>query len=203
MILARMLDIDRDGYIILHVQGKTTFDVSEIQVPNLFVIVPLDKSWKNRLLGDDVFGLHLVCGCPGHFHMSREEPYKIKRPKQFLVKVAPYAASLLNWFRQFPLFGWTIPKESCEFIREMGADAVQYYPDLKDDMEYKVGHTLDVSGAALRELQAFLHDDKDPKRKARRYQGLSRVVLATGEIAWMCDEHAASHKLQINPKEAL
>jgi len=61
------------------------------------------------------------------------------------VQVAPYADSLLNWFRQFPLFGWTIPNESCEFIREMGADAVQYDPEL---ITVTQADSETVSGAA-------------------------------------------------------
>ncbi len=73
----------------------------EQSIPNLFMIAPSSgKKW----LGSEDFGLHLICGSPGHFHLAKEPPYPLalSRSQEFISKVGR-AHGLVVFVCELPL----------------------------------------------------------------------------------------------------
>jgi len=149
------------------------------EFPSLFMILPRMQQWKHAALGSETFALHLICSSPGHFHLCNAAPYSIHRPREFLARVAPYLLLVRDILKQSPASVW-----------EQARDAEEVVSFMSSTMNIAVGE--DAQRAALHELAVFLNEVGSPP-----YQGLSRVQLDTGEVAWMCNDHRIAYRASI------
>jgi len=97
----------------------------------------------------------------------------------FTVHVAPYLLLVRDILKQSPASVW-----------EQARDAEEVVSFMSSTMNIAVGE--DAQRAALHELAVFLNEVGSPP-----YQGLSRVQLDTGEVAWMCNDHRIAYRASI------
>lgn len=178
----------------------------ETHCPSLFVLRPeSDKSWTQKLLGQSV-ELHLVCEQPGEAHLTGDSGrYKTKLQAEWLAAIAPYitkVAAILKYMA--PLISATTGYASKALEEMFKADLklmdalIGKLPaiTLEEDAmalgsRYGDESLERVEGATLRMLRNLL----DKLDKERKWGGLQKVLTMEGDYLWLCEKHAAKHRM--------
>ncbi|MBF0326968.1 MAG: hypothetical protein HQL42_18105 [Alphaproteobacteria bacterium] len=165
--------------------------------PPLFTLIPKDRAgWNPRKLVDRAYHLQLWCTHPGHQHPVGE-PYEITPPKEWLVKVAPYAGFALKALRL------VVPIGDAAALTQLDSATIAVVKDelnLMDKLaaalpsDVGLGERLPAGpdgrarGAELRQLSVLLKE----LDTTEGWRGLSRVMdKASGDWHWVCPEHRA------------
>lgn len=181
----------------------------ETHCPSLFVLRPEgEKSWTQHLLGQSV-ELHLVCEQPGEVHLTGESGrYTTKIQADWLGAIAPYLKQMLSILKAAtPLLNATLGYAGAKPILEamftsedlalMGALADKL-PTIEVDTDHlSLGarhgdETLERAGGATLRLLRGLLDKLDVQHK---WGGLQKVLTKEGDYLWLCEKHAARHRM--------
>ncbi|WP_029631472.1 leucine-rich repeat domain-containing protein [Zavarzinella formosa] len=183
--------------------------------PNLFTILPEKAGWLKGMAHDHV---RLTCWCehpdgphPGMPIGSDQSPdYVLKIPKDWLVRAAPYITWTVSLLKAFvPLIGDATAQTAAAFSGLDLKDAVQLMKDSASalpsgkleigdtrDFELEAGHQMRDSYKLSNrpELLALqhIHDMLEEQvKKKDRWGNLRAVRSKSGDILWLCPEHAA------------
>ena len=168
--------------------------------PSLFTLT------QDRQTGDKLrqfyrhhYRLTLWCAQPGYWHPWDLAAYQINPPKEWFLKISPYAALIVRTLQLIvPLAGSiavaTLPKEQIESAAahlEMMKTIVDDLPGqpLKELTDVDPGQVTDqmtaAEGDALRTLRALIFEHDPP----RKFGGLRRVQAPSGDFLWVCPNH--------------
>ena len=139
------------------------------------------------------------CAHPGYWHPWDRAAYQINPPKEWLLKISPYAALIVRTLQLVvPLAGSiavaSLPADQIESAAahlEMMKTIVDDLPGqpLKELADVDPGQVTDqmtaAEGDALRALRALIFEH-DPSRK---FGGLRRVQAPSGDFLWVCPNH--------------
>lgn len=149
------------------------------------------------------YRLVLWCEHPGHWHPWPPANYTLREPKDWLVRIAPYAVLALKALQvavpitatiaSIALSGEQLKRAQDEL--EQMKSLVEEFPDYKiDDRDQAVlstpGNALSpAEGEAARALRVtvFAHDH------TRAFGGLRRVQSPSGDLLWVCADHYPSY----------
>ena len=168
--------------------------------PRLFTLAPRGTSLLRRMkFYEDHYTLTLWCEEPGLEHPWRPGTYRLRRSRDWLIKVAPYANLILKTLRLIlPISGAVAGVEMSSNDRDkLAADLdlmntlIEKLPDEVDIEQLAIAtrpgrSLLDATeGQALRTFRATLFQ-ADPNRA---FGDLRRVLAPSGEFLWVCRHH--------------
>ena len=184
----------------------------ELQVPNLFVLRPVNfTGWRRRVkniersLAGKSLELHLLCQEPGDWHFTDDSGcYELREPATWIKQSAPFLRHLVAALKtSFPLLApflsLTTPelldeqfKLHIDFMEKLVSSIPQVDQHPEVELLESVGEALDakqVEGASLRAVRALL-EHLDPHQT---WGGLRPVLTPEGHYLWLCDKHAKSY----------
>ena len=145
------------------------------------------------------YRLTLWCAHPGYWHPWEDAAYDIDPPKEWLVKISPYALLIIRTLQLVvPLTGSiavaSLPAEQMERAAahlDMMKTIVDALPD-QPPQELAMpapgedaGQMTPAEGDALHALRVIIFEH-DPQR---RFGGLRRVQSPSGDFLWVCPVH--------------
>jgi hypothetical protein len=168
--------------------------------PRLFTLVPEGKVGLAKLrFSSTVHRLTLWCEDPDHEHPWLDATYVLKRPKGWVVEIAPYATLVFKTLRLVvPVAGAAImlPMTETEQKAARGdldlmkaVAAALPTSDLETGVDVGERGLSRAEGAGLRALRAALLD-VDPFQS---FGGLRRRQAATGDWVWICPRHYSKY----------
>ncbi|CAG8563351.1 7945_t:CDS:10 [Acaulospora morrowiae] len=162
-------------------------------IPRIFVIIPERTDWKNpQTWCAQTFKLYFVCEHEDHWHVPKQEPYKLVKVPGFIKKygfMTLFPPDLVNLFTD--VFG----------IKN-GCDLLHYFNDVVDTIERNVFElpdsepefmpldTIDgslsvINGSGLHALKKYIDIQNNPDH----YGNLVRCVHKDDEVLWICEKH--------------
>lgn len=187
------------------------------RAPSLFTILPEQGTWRQSLTKKRV---RITCWCehPDGPHPqtpigSNDPPdYVLSFPKDWLIKAVPYVSWGVMLLKAFvPLAGTVVSQglslnagdalsQQIDLMKGLSSalPSGKLEIDAARDIDYEPGKTL--SGTYRRserpELESLMqiHElllDEQQVPKSQRWGGLRPVQAKSGEILWLCREHAA------------
>ncbi len=183
-------------------QQRQAQQQQEARCPSVFAVVPADR----RRITGSAYEIHLYCEEPGAWHRlpGADGVYAITQPKEWFVKLGPYAQHLIWALKHAaPLVGPVLSiavdvlnqqtKADCDLMKELITQLpkdVDYDAALPRDMSRDSGPgthaTTDADFRALRAMLAKLDPDE-------RWGGLSRYDTPEGLTLYLCREHLAQY----------
>jgi internalin A len=180
---------------VLRVVGSEITDC-----PLLFTIAKRTPTGIQRLRFDQYrYELTLWCEHPGNWHPWSKATYSVDQPKEWLVRIGPYANLILKVLKlAVPLAGpvgdIVLDTEQIQHakgrldlmtavIAEIPAPAIQ---DHRHSEGLQTSSQLSpAEGEAARALRTLLFQH-DP---ARSFGDLRRVLAPSGDLLWVCPDH--------------
>lgn len=174
------------------------------EAPSTFLLMPGERSTFNpRNLFDTDFTLYLLCQHPAGPHLVKgEKGYPLPHGREWWVKVSPWLRELIKYLKYVPKASGVAAAYDQQYYKmielnvEIFKTAVEITPEFTDDlarheMEHfmDMGKPMEVQGAALRALYAFLKEAD----ATQHWCGLRKVPTNDGNILWLCPEHSAFH----------
>jgi hypothetical protein len=164
--------------------------------PPLFTLVPQSGRWSMTAF-QDRYRLTLWCEHPGQEHPWPHARYDFKRPKAWLVSIAPYLRAVSRVLGAAVPIATTalemvLPAKAFERIDkdlELMKELAELAERLPEDLTGNAGRP-GLSAAELRTLLVEL----DP---GMRFGGLRRVLAPSGDYLWVCP--AAEHYRVYDP----
>jgi GTPase SAR1 family protein len=171
-------------------------DVSDC--PRLFSLAPTEDSIIQRFRFDlKSIQLTLWCEHVGEWHPWRGATYRIERPREWLVRIAPFARLVLGGLSLVApiastVAGTLLPKpdtedleHAVELMRRVLERVAAAPGDESKGGEALTGALTHAQGRALREFRAllFAHD------RSHGFGDLRKVVSPAGDILWVCPSH--------------
>lgn len=172
--------------------------------PLLFTMTEQSSSGVRRLRVDQRnYRIILWCEHPGHWHPWPKASYSVNQPKEWLVRIEPYATLILKALKvAIPLAGpvagvvlsdrqLASAKHQLELmttiVGEMPASPFQDQTELTGS---ESGNQLTpAEGQAARALRSLLFDH-DP---THAFGNLRRVQASSGDFLWVCTDHYAEY----------
>jgi internalin A len=166
--------------------------------PRLFTLTPEQPSGTSRArVHRNYYKLVLWCEHPGQWHPWPAATYHIHQPKEWLVRVGPYANLVLKALRlvvPVAIAGITFTGEELRYAAQE-LDAMKRLVDiLPRELEKKQvdlqspelhGSLTPAEGAALRAVRVLLFKQDEPRVFGR----LRRVHAPSGDFLWVCTDH--------------
>jgi Leucine-rich repeat (LRR) protein len=218
-ILARLRDLQDGQQDLLAVAHSLFMALDPLNEerrrgPSLFTILPEQGRWLSGMTHDHV---RLTCWCehpdgphPGSYIGSNEPPdYVLKVPKEWLVKAGPYISWAVTLLKAFTPLAADMAGQIAGNAGMEIKDAVALMKDSASSLpsgklEIGEGRAFEVEPGARwgdaygrqsrPELTALRHihdllEEQVPKPK--RWGKLFPVRTKSGEILWLCPQHAA------------
>lgn len=170
--------------------------------PRLFTLVSVPPQGLAKLKPHERrFRLTLWCEDPGHWHACKDGTYDFVRPADWVRKVSRYARPILTLLRMaVPLAGALADiMPTKEHLDRAGSELdhmqelLDEFPELSEDgPDWTAAEDTKLTpagGAYLRGVRHLL-DEIDGFRS---YGGLERAQAPSGEILWVCEDHAAPY----------
>ncbi len=161
--------------------------------PGLFTVTPEHPVGTRRLrFSRRRFRLTLWCEQPGCWHPLTSASYRINPPKEWFVRIQPYAALILRRFTP-AVSVQSSPGMDSELqlmrslISELPNTPTQDFNDARSDVPV----LTPVEGEALRAFRVLLFEI-DPLRS---FGGLRRVLTPSTGFLWVCRDHYYEYKL--------
>jgi internalin A len=173
--------------------------------PRLFTIAPENPSGSRRLRIDQRhYRLILWCEHPGHWHPWPAASYSIDQPREWLVRISPYATLVFKALQLVTpiaasVAGVVLTADQLKHAQgeiQLMKTLVAVLPD--KEAEAQGGHLINresanqltpAQGQAWRALRVviFEHD------RERAFGDLRRVQASSGEFLWICPDHYADY----------
>jgi internalin A len=145
----------------------------------------------------------LWCEHPGYWHPWPSATYHLRRPKEWLVRINPYARLVLNALKIIvPIAGAVAGVQMTEDQLKQAKHEVELMKTLVDKLPAQLiqerpelpsvqlqDQLAPVQGAALRGFRALLFE-QDPMRE---FGDLRRVQAPSGEFLWVCTAHYSEY----------
>ncbi|MGH8888023.1 MAG: COR domain-containing protein, partial [Egibacteraceae bacterium] len=192
----RAADIANEIRAVLKVVSTEVTDC-----PALFTVAPVSAQDVRRLrVWQTQYRLTLWCAHPGAWHPWPQAAYDLKRPKDWLASIAPYAVLVSKTLRLVvPIAGavagvvWSEEQQkSVKDEIELMTTVVDKLPEHGEARQPTIDSGIDsehrltqAEGAGLRSLRTLLLE-QDPSRS---FGGLRRVRTASGDFLWICADH--------------
>jgi Leucine-rich repeat (LRR) protein len=172
--------------------------------PRLFTLTREEPAGMGRLrLGEDHYLLTLWCEQPDHWHPWPDASYHLRQPKDWLVRIGPYAALVVRTLQTVvpvvgAVAGMTLTedqlkqtKHELELMKTLVAKLPVNLGPERHELEplQPHGQLAPSAGESLRSLRQLLFKE-DP---ARLFGGLRRVPAPSGEFLWVCTTHYVEH----------
>ncbi len=172
--------------------------------PRLFTLAPVRASGARRSrFYQSHFRLTLWCEHPGYWHPWAPASYDLDPPKDWLVKVSPYATLIFRTLQLVvPLAGSiavaSLPQDQIEgaqahldTMRTIVEDFTSSpkRTSSKSDLRDATGQLTVTEGYALREFRTALFEC-DPKRA---FGKMRRVQAPSGDFLWVCTDHYSEY----------
>ena len=173
------------------------------ECPHLFTLQPQDLSRFNPAnIGREGYRLTLWCEYTEEQHPTCKigsgaaGEWTFERPKEWLVRVAPYAALIARTLKTVVPVGGAVFKAAIDesLLKDLGRhiDVMDKFATALPRGELHSGRRPDATdqlseaeGAGVRELHALLLE-LDP---AKTWGSLRRAMAPTGEYLWLCPVH--------------
>jgi hypothetical protein len=149
----------------------------------------------------DYFELMIWCEYPGHYHAVPETLLEIEQPKEWFIRVSPYARAVSLALRPFLRAALVIG--AIVLTKEQRMRAERHLRLLEaiepprgargesTDPAVNVGHPPQpASGPALRAFRELLM----ALAPGGYHPNLEQVALPSGDILWLCSLHAEEFK---------
>ena len=174
--------------------------------PRLFTLTPAGSTLVERArIHYDRYNLTLWCEHPDSWHAWDPATYELAIPKDWFVKVIPYAR-LISRILQFavPLAGSiavaSLPEGQIERAQarlETMNTLIENLPTKADSDEdvgtptlrNTAGQLTEAEGAALRAFRAVLFEHD----RLRTFGGMRRVQAPAGDLLWVCTDHYSEY----------
>ncbi len=168
--------------------------------PRLFTLTPEQRtSGKRLMVHENHYRLVLWCEHPGQWHPWAPATYSLHQPKDWLVRVRPYATLVFKTLKLVvPIATAVAGVEMTEdqFRRaehqlELMKTLVEKLPDQlveeRQELESRESPSqlTAAEGAALRALRVLLFEQDD----RRAFGDLRRVQAPSGDFLWVCTTH--------------
>ena len=168
--------------------------------PLLFTIIRKTRSGMQRLrLDQQPYQLSLWCEHPGHWHPWAAASYSLDRPREWLVRIGPYATLVLKALKlAMPLAG---PVADMILTERQLKDAQNQLdlmasvigelpgPAIRDQGQFMAHESTSLltpaEGEAARSLRMLLFELDHP----RAFGDLRRVQSPSGDFLWVCSDH--------------
>jgi internalin A len=204
-----MSQIDRKYDLLL-----TNLNHDGKEAPRLISIIPVEPTfwskpnWVSQKIKLILWCEHSRLPLPLLWHDESKGVYELEQPREWLVKVAPYAkfvATTLSLVLPIAGAGAKILiddnaknlEEAADLFKELGTgglgamsklgeqfisgDDIDFSPDASIRNQFAHGNPLTPEAAMLREIQQLLKE----KDKPRTFGGLVRVQNKRGEFLWV------------------
>ncbi|KAI8598370.1 hypothetical protein EDD21DRAFT_406882 [Dissophora ornata] len=140
MINMQKQTLDRLVIIQSRVQAVLiqTYELHEYPIPRLFIILPKEMRFRDRLGKpfSDQFRLYFLCECGAHtmserskiqheIHMAKHEGYDIDRPTEFFQKYGPYVLTMMQMIKYGVTVAGIIVPPLAHFKLVEGIEAAQ------------------------------------------------------------------------------
>lgn len=170
------------------------------RAPSMFTIFPDKGGWFQGLTHDSV---RLTCWCehpdgphPASTIGSDKAPdYLLKMPKEWLIKCAPYISWTALLIKAFtPLVGTGVGqidhtlRDRMALMSEISKALPPGTLELDKRADIESGLRQRPELVALRHLHDFMLEKVKP---AQRWGDLRAVQTKSGDILWLCEQHAA------------
>ena len=164
--------------------------------PRLFTLVPQSGRWSMTAF-QDRYRLTLWCEHPGQEHPWPHARYDFKRPKAWLVSIAPYLLAVSR------VLGAAVPIAATALETVLPAKAFKHIDkdlelmkelaELAERLPESLTGNAGRPGLSAAELRTLLVE-LDP---GMRFGGLRRVLAPSGDYLWVCP--AAEHYRVYDP----
>jgi hypothetical protein len=187
---------------IRRIQRAVTTEITDC--PRLFTLTPQHPSGRQRLRMDQQhFRLLLWCEHPGHWHPWPEASYSINQPREWLLRVSPYATLV---FRALQLLapiasavaGVVLTPDQLQSTQkelQLMTSLVATLPDQESEDRADTetvgssGQVTLAQGEAWRAVRILILE-QDP---ARAFGRLRRVQASSGDFLWICPDHYSEY----------
>lgn len=171
--------------------------------PLLFTITEQASSGARRLRFDQRnYQIVMWCEDPGHWHPWPKAKYSLSQPKEWLVRIGPYATLILKALKlAMPLAApaadmLLTDKQIASIQHELDLMAAvvaelpgQTYPAQDMPSSDPSGPLTQAEGAAARSLRQLLFEH-DP---AHAFGDMRRVQAPSGDFLWVCTSHYSEY----------
>ncbi len=172
--------------------------------PRLFTITERSPTGARRLeFHKRHYQLVLWCEHPGHWHPWPAASYSLDQPKDWLVRIGPYAILVFKALRLVipiaaSVAGVVLTDEQLRHAKhelELMTTVVAELPDQisEEQRQLTAGESesqltlAEGHGARALRVLLFEHD------RMREFGDLRRVQAPSGEFLWVCDDHYAEY----------
>ena len=202
--IRQMLEGISDNFDLLHRRFSAQFRAyqasSESHCPSTFLFRVGDR--PENLLTNSPLELHLLCQHPKQIHPAtlpmeadrRYDPYTIQRPKNWLVKVAPFIKAIVQLVAYAPVVP-NSPLAEASDLTERCLEHMEYFlqqidqiiedSSLSEPYIYDDDSEISVDGTQLRVFRSLL-DEVDTSQE---WQGLRKWLSPEGHYLWLCPYH--------------
>lgn len=172
--------------------------------PRLFTLELEESPWSDRIrFYENRYRLTLWCEHSGCWHPWEPATYQLHEPKEWFVKIGPYASLALRVLHLVVPPAGSIFLESLPPGRAASAQArVQVMDSLLADLPSRAeqrpnrvgglyqdeSELTPAEGQALRAIRTILFDYD----RSRTFGGMRRVQAPSGELLWVCPDHYQS-----------
>ncbi|KAF8930580.1 hypothetical protein EDD21DRAFT_222845 [Dissophora ornata] len=133
-----------------------TYELHEYPIPRLFIILPKEMRFRNRLGKpfSDQFRLYFLCECGAHtmsednkiqheIHLAKHEGYDIDRPTEFFQKYGAYILAMMQMIKYGVVVAGIVVPPLAHFKLFEGIEAVEKTLDVaKQDITPLVDETI-------------------------------------------------------------
>jgi internalin A len=166
--------------------------------PRLFTIKIKKPTGPARLRPDRTrYLLTLWCEYPGYWHPLERTSYRIDEPKEWFLRISPYATLVFRTLQLVvPIAGSAakvlIPPAQLRHAQaelELMGKVVSELPDRlsqsRSGLSETSGKLAPAEGEALRAIRAILFE----RDRLRVFGGLRRVRAESADFLWVCPDH--------------
>jgi len=170
-----------------------------LDCPRLFSVVEVGKAGIRRVKSVYQHSYRVVLWCEhtAHWHPWTPASYDVAEPKEWLVRVRPYAKAVYSALRVVvpvasAISELTFPSDknkAAEVNLSVMGSLLESLPAIERDSEPDsvpdIGRLAPAEGQALRAFRMFLFEHD----QARSFGDLRRVQGPSGEVLWVCPLH--------------
>jgi internalin A len=188
--------------VIRRIQHAVTTEITDC--PRLFTLTPLDPVRFRRLrLDQRHYRLVLWCEHPGHWHPRPEASYAIDQPRDWILRVAPYATVVFQALQLLAPIASAVAgvvltpdqlktaQNELQLMTTLVAALPSHSADDQLDPATVVstGPISPAQGQAWRAARILILQ-KDP---SRAFGDLRRTQAPSGDFLWICPDHYSSY----------